>query len=113
LETVDPEALAHRVLDLLDVDAVHWTGAGALVAADAGGQVKAVEAPVTRLDGHRKLGILELLGEGLAAVGLKEVPKGDPHPLGDRLNGLDDVPKPGAHGALYMDSGTGHGVCTE
>src|SRR5262249_27903901 len=35
LEAVHPEALAHRVLDLLDVDAVHRAGAGALVAADA------------------------------------------------------------------------------
>ena len=97
LEAVDAEALADGVLDLLDVDAIDRAGAGALVAADAGGQVEAVEAAVARLDRHGQFGVLEALGERLAAVGLQEVPEGDVHALGDGLDGQPDVAEPGAH----------------
>src|SRR5205807_8818499 len=91
LEAVDPEALADGVLDLVDVNAIDRAGAGALVAADARRQVEAVEAAVARLDRHRQLGVLVALGEGLAAVGLQEVPERDVHALRDRSDGLDDV----------------------
>src|SRR5262249_34864221 len=60
LEAVDLEGglAAHLDLFLLDVDAVDGAGPGALVAADAGGQIEAVEAAVARLDGDRQLGVL-------------------------------------------------------
>jgi hypothetical protein len=100
LEAVDPEALADRVLDLLDVDAVDRAGAGALVAADAGGQVEPVKPAVARLDRDGQLGVLEMLGEGLAAVGLDEVPQGHVHALPHRRDRLRDVAKPLTHGIL-------------
>src|SRR5262245_23353043 len=98
LEAVDAKALAHWVLDLLDVDAIDRTGAGALVAAYARHQVEAVEAAVARLDRHRQFGVLEALGEGLALERLQEVPQGDIHSLRDRLDRHNDVREPGAHG---------------
>src|SRR5262245_29135127 len=75
LEARDDEALGRRLGPLLlDVDAIDRAGAGALVTADAGGQVEAVEATVARLDRHRQFGELEALSEGFAAVSLEEVP---------------------------------------
>src|SRR5262249_18901710 len=103
LEAVDAEALANGVLDLLDVDAIDGTGAGTLVAADAGGQVEAVEAAVARLDRHRQFGVLELLREGPAAVGLEEIPKRDVHALADGLDRPIDITEPSAHGGLAVE----------
>src|SRR5262249_54441494 len=101
-EAVDAEPLAHRVLHLVDVDAIDRAGAGALVAADAGGQVEAVEAPVARLDRHGQLGILEMLREGLALVGLQEIPEGDPHALAHGFDGQTNIAEPGTHEILAV-----------
>jgi len=70
LETLNAETLADRVLDLVDVDAVHRTGASALVTADACRQVKSMETPIPRLHRHGQFGILEMLRERLAFVSL-------------------------------------------
>src|SRR5207248_193983 len=50
-----------------------------------------------RLDRHRPLGVLELLGERPPLVGLEEVPERDVHPLTDGGDGQNDVTKPRAH----------------
>src|SRR5438874_13348027 len=85
LEPGDDEPLGRRRgLLLVDVDAVHRARPGALVAPDAGGQVEPVEPAVPRPDRDRLLGVLEVLGERLAAERLDEVPEGDVHPAGDR-----------------------------
>src|SRR5207249_1065603 len=91
------EAFADRVLDLLDVDAIDRTGARALVAADAGGQVETVKPAVARLDRHGQFWILEPLGEGPSAIGMQEVLQGDVHPLRHRLDRHDQVVKPHSH----------------
>src|SRR5207247_2077874 len=85
LEAVDPEAFADRVLDFFDVDAVDGASAGAFVTTDTGRQIEPVEASIPGLHRHGQLGIFELLREGAALVGLKEVPQGYVHPLADRL----------------------------
>src|SRR5207253_10229730 len=72
LEYVDPEALAHRVLDLVNVNAIHRTGAGALVAANAGRQIEAMKTSITRPDRHGQLRVFKLMSERLSLVGLKE-----------------------------------------
>src|SRR5262249_15331796 len=97
LEAVDAETLSDRVLDLVDVNAIDRAGAGTLVAADAGGQIEAMEPPIPRLHRHRQLGILEMLRERLAFVGLQEIPEGNPHPLADGLNRDDDIAEPTNH----------------
>src|SRR5262249_27180631 len=107
-EAVDAEALADGVLDLFDVDAIDRAGAGALVAADAGGQVEAVEPAVARLDRDGQLGVLEVLREGLPLVRLHEVPEGQPQPLAHGLDGHVDVAEPVTHGGLAW-SGAGPG----
>src|SRR5262249_14144620 len=92
------KALGRRLgLLLLDVDAVDGTGAGALVAADAGGQVKAMVAAVARLHGHRQLGIFVAFCEGLATIGLDEVPEGYVHALRDRADRQHPVVQPRSH----------------
>src|SRR5262249_7576139 len=98
LEAIDPEALADRILDLLNVNAIDGAGAGALVAADARRQIEAVKPAVARLHGHGQLGVLELLGEGPALVGLEEVPERDVHALAHRLDRKDDIADPLPHG---------------
>src|SRR5262249_37323119 len=70
LETVDPEALAHWVLDLVNIDTINWTGAGTLVTADAGAQVEAMKTTIARLDGHWQFWILEALRERFPLVRL-------------------------------------------
>src|SRR5688500_19697948 len=67
LERGDQEPLTVRVLLLVDVDAVHRAGAGALVAPDAGGQVEPVEAPVAGTNRDRPLRVLEVGCKRLAA----------------------------------------------
>src|SRR5262249_42210996 len=102
LEAVDPEALADGVLDLLDVDAVDRTGAGALVAADASRQIETVEAAIAGLHGDRQLWIFKLLSEGPALVRLEEIPERDVHALPDGLDGEIDVAEPLPHGILVV-----------
>src|SRR5262249_7456022 len=97
LETVDAKAFADGVLDFLDVDAVDRAGAGALVTADAGGQIEAMKPAIAGLHRYGQVGIFEMLGERLALVGLQEVPEGNPHSLSDRGDRDDDVPQPGPH----------------
>src|SRR5207244_8662877 len=104
LESVDPEALAHRVLDLVNVNAIHRTGAGALVAANAGRQIKAMKASITRPDRHRQLRVFKLMCERLSLVGLKEVPKRHVHSLRNGLNCQPDIAKPLAHEPLAATS---------
>src|SRR5207248_11031261 len=100
LEPVDTKTFADRILDLLDVDAIHGASAGALVAADAGRQVEAMKTPIARPNRHRQLRILKLMSECLALVRLKEVPESYIHSLGDRLNSQDDISKPLTHRKL-------------
>src|SRR5204863_7138943 len=97
LEPGDAEAFADRVFHLVDVDAVDRACLGALVAADASGQVEAMETPIARLHRHRSLRILKLLRECFSAIGLNEIPKRDVHSLPDGLDGEEDVLQPGAH----------------
>src|SRR5581483_1226602 len=104
LEAVDAEALAHRVLDLLDVDAIDRARPGAFIAADARRQVEAVEAPVARLHRHRQLGIFKMLGERLALVRLQQVPQGDPQSLPNGLDRHHDIAEPGSHDFSPGDS---------
>src|SRR5207302_937504 len=84
----------------VDVDAIDRARAGALVAADAGRQVEAMEAPIARPDRDRQLRVLEELGKRFASVRLEEVPQGDVHALTDSLDGQVDVAKPLTHRGL-------------
>src|SRR5207244_8013296 len=54
LEAVHAKALADRVLDLLDVDAVDRAGPRTLVAADARRQIEALKTAIVRLHRHRQ-----------------------------------------------------------
>src|SRR5262249_2433292 len=94
LETVYSETLAHRVLDLIDVDAVYRAGTGALIAADAGRQIEAMEPAIARLHRHRQLRVFKMLREGLALVGLQEIPESDVHSLGDGVDRPVHVTEP-------------------
>jgi hypothetical protein len=94
LEPVDAEALADRILDLVDVDAIDRASAGALVATDTRRQIEFMKAPIARLDRDRQFGIFEVLRERFSLVRLQEIPEGDPHSLGDRLDRHDDISKP-------------------
>src|SRR4029077_11802425 len=83
-----------------DVNAIDGAGPGALVAADAGGQIKAMEAAVARLDRHGQLGVLEVLCERFSPIRLKEIPQRDVEPLPDGGDRLVDIAEPLAHGTL-------------
>src|SRR5205814_4977678 len=53
------------------------------------------------LDGHGQLGILEPLREGLAAVGLQEVPERDIETLPHCLDRQVDITEPGSHASPF------------
>src|SRR5207237_1113952 len=100
LERVDPEALAHGILDLVDVNAINRAGPRTLVAADARRQIEAMKPTIARLHRHRQLGILVSLGESSALIRLEEIPERHIHALANSLDGQNDVAKPSIHAAL-------------
>src|SRR4029079_3024737 len=58
-EAVDAKALADRVLDFLDVNAIDRAGASAFITADAGREVKTMKPAITRLHWDGEFGVLE------------------------------------------------------
>ena len=85
---------------LADVDAVHRTSLGALVARNAGGEVVAMKAPIAGRHRNRLLRIFENLGEGSAIrlIGDEPVAERDIQPVTDGVNRQPDVTKPVPHG---------------
>ena len=59
-----------------------------------------MESAVPSLHRDRQLGVLELLREGLAAIGLKKIPQRYVHSLADGFNGEVDISKPFSHASL-------------
>src|SRR5262249_23289109 len=95
----DPKPLAGRHPLLADVNAIDWTGFGALIAGDARRQIVTMKTAIARRDGNGQLGILEMLGErpSIGIVGLEPVPQRHPHAVGDRGNRIPNIAKPATH----------------
>ena len=96
-KVVDAEAFADRAFFFFDVDAINRTSDGALFAADACGEVEAVETSVSRFHWYRHLRVFVDFGEGPTLIRLQHRPEGNEQSLCDRRDGEVQVAKPVGH----------------
>jgi len=93
----DFESLAAFDFFFADINAIDRASLRTLVARDAGGQVEAMKSPIAGRNGHRQLGILEVLGKGLSlwVISLDCRPERHPQSVDDRVNSFKNITKPG------------------
>jgi hypothetical protein len=84
---------------LTDVDAVDGARFGALITGDARRQIVTMKATITRSNGNRLLGVLELIGKRAAICFIRDQPIAQchPHSMADRIDRNNDISKPIQH----------------
>lgn len=106
----DLEAFAVLNALLTDVNAIHRARFCALVASDTGGEIKPMEATITRCDRNRQFGILEVLRERFAlwAIRLNPSSKRDPHAVCHGVNRFHNIAHPGPNSLHLVDHGAAY-----
>ena len=101
----DLESFAAINLFLANVDAIHRTSLGTLIASDASCQIKAMETTVPR---HHWYGLLRVLKPfrkrpPIILVRSQPIPQSDVEPLDNRAYGDEQIAKPSDHIAIQSN----------
>ena len=106
VDRVSSNLKAFAALDPLftDINAVDRTRLCALIAGDAGRQIKAVKTAVPGRNRHRQFRVFKVLGKcfALRPIGFDPCPKRYPHSMRNGVDGLDDVAHPGPYSLHFV-----------